>query len=94
MWRVPVLSCIVLPGPRRRKILYRLTQWKTDIGGKLSAMTAGAGKIFVAAIDQHTIHALDVDTGLADWTYTTGGRIDSPPTVVGELVLFGCAGGA
>jgi hypothetical protein len=56
-------------------------------------MTAGDGKIFVAAVDQHTIHALNADTGLADWTYTSGGRIDSPPTVVGELVLFGCADG-
>ncbi len=69
------------------------TRWKANIGGKLSAMTAGAGKIFVAAVDQHTIHALDADSGAAVWTYTSGGRIDSPPTVVGELVLFGCADG-
>ena len=68
--------------------------WQADIGGKLSTMTAAGGKIFVAAIDRHTVHALDADLGKTVWSYTAGGRVDSPPTIAGGLALFGCADGS
>ncbi|MHC4325490.1 MAG: outer membrane protein assembly factor BamB family protein, partial [Planctomycetota bacterium] len=67
--------------------------WRTNIGGRLSTMTAGDGKLFVAAIDQHTVHALAVDSGNKIWSYTAGGRIDSPPTIYNGLAIFGCADG-
>jgi outer membrane protein assembly factor BamB len=56
-------------------------------------MTAGDGKLFVAAIDQHTVHALDADSGKKIWSYTAGGRVDSPPTIYNGLAIFGCADG-
>ena len=68
--------------------------WQADVGGKLSTMTSAGGKIFVAAIDRHTVHALDADSGKTVWTYTAGGRVDSPPTIAGGLVLFGCGDGS
>ena len=51
------------------------------------------GKVFVAQIDAHTVHALDAGTGKRVWSYTTAGRVDSPPTVHQGLVLFGSADG-
>jgi outer membrane protein assembly factor BamB len=67
--------------------------WKTRLGGRLTAATVAGGKAFVAQIDEHTLHALDSHSGKRMWSFTAGGRIDSPPTVPGGLVLFGCRDG-
>ena len=67
--------------------------WKRKLGGRLSAPTIACGKVFVASVDTHTLHALDVKTGRPLWSYTTGGRIDSPPTYYKGLALFGSADG-
>ncbi len=67
--------------------------WQTEIGGKLSTMTAADGRLFVTAIDQHTVYALSAYTGQSLWSFTAGGRIDSPPTIYNALVMFGCADG-
>jgi hypothetical protein len=67
--------------------------WQTELGGKLSSVVVSAGKLFVAAIDAHTVHALDADTGKPAWSFTAGGRIDSPPTIYRGRVLFGSADG-
>jgi hypothetical protein len=50
-------------------------------------------RLYVAGKDEHTLHALDIKDGRRLWQFTAAGRIDSPPTVHGELVLFGCADG-
>ena len=68
-------------------------RWSTRIGGRLTPPTVAGGKLFVASIDTHTLHALDAKGGHAQWTYTAGGRIDSPPTFYRGLVLFGSADG-
>jgi hypothetical protein len=47
----------------------------------------------VAAIDAHTVHALDARTGRRLWSYTAGARVDSPPTIHRGLALFGCRDG-
>jgi outer membrane protein assembly factor BamB len=49
--------------------------------------------VFVAAIDSHTVHALDAQKGTALWSFTAGARVDSPPTIHRGLVLFGSADG-
>ena len=67
--------------------------WQTKLGGRLSALTVAAGKLFVAEIDAHTVHALDAATGKPLWSFTAGGRVDSPPTYYRGLVLFGSADG-
>jgi len=67
--------------------------WRTKIGGRLSSPVVSHGKIFVAAIDTHTICVLDAASGKALWSYTAGGRIDSPPTIHKNTVLFGSADG-
>ncbi len=67
--------------------------WKTERGGRLTSATVAGGKVYVAQVDKHTLHALDCSTGKIQWSFTAGGRIDSPPTVPGGLVLFGCRDG-
>jgi len=75
-------------------VLIELGQaWQTKLGGPLSAPTVAAGLVFVAAIDAHTVHALDAADGQLRWSVTAGGRVDSPPTYHKGLVLFGSADG-
>jgi outer membrane protein assembly factor BamB len=67
--------------------------WSSKLGGKLSTMVVADGKLFVASSDAHTVHALDADTGEPLWSFTTGGRVDSPPTIWKGRALFGSADG-
>jgi len=67
--------------------------WENHLGGRLSALTIAGGRVYVAQIDQHTIHALDERDGSLKWSYTTGGRVDSPPTYWKGRVVFGSADG-
>ncbi|NQU20449.1 MAG: PQQ-binding-like beta-propeller repeat protein, partial [Candidatus Nealsonbacteria bacterium] len=73
--------------------------WKAELGGKLSPVTAADGKVFVAAVDKHTVYALDSTNGKELWKYTAGGRVDTPPTIVSvqqaanSLCVFGCRDG-
>lgn len=63
--------------------------WRAELGGRLSSPVIAEGKLFVAAIDTHTIHALDAADGQPVWQFTAGGRIDSPPTIHNGCALFG-----
>ena len=67
--------------------------WQVKLGGKLSSVVVADGKVFLAAVNAHTVHALQADTGKAVWTYAAGARIDSPPTFYQGRVLFGSADG-
>ncbi|MBI5686233.1 MAG: PQQ-binding-like beta-propeller repeat protein [Verrucomicrobia bacterium] len=67
--------------------------WQTEICGKLSAMTCAEGRLFVASVNTHTVHALDAGSGKRLWGFTVGGRVDSPPTLWQGRVLFGSADG-
>jgi outer membrane protein assembly factor BamB len=64
-----------------------------ELKGRLTPPVAVGGRVYVAAKDEHTIHALGIEDGKAAWRFTAGGRIDSPPTIHGGLVLFGCVDG-
>ena len=61
--------------------------------GRLTQPVVAKGKVFVASVESHTLHALNADNGRAAWQFTAGGRIDSSPTVWRDRVLFGCADG-
>ncbi len=67
--------------------------WNMKLGGSLSALSIAGGKVYVARIDAHTLHALDQQSGKPVWKYTTGGRIDSPPTIADGRAIFGSADG-
>ena len=72
--------------------------WQVKIPGPLTPPVIADGKVYVSAIEAHTVHALESSTGKQVWAYTAGGRVDSPPTIVkttkgGALCLFGCRDG-
>jgi len=67
--------------------------WKARIGNKLSAPTIAGGRVFVSSVDANTLYALNGADGRTAWTFTAGGRIDSPPTIHKGRVLFGSADG-
>ncbi len=68
-------------------------KWESELGGRISPPTIAAGRVYVAQKDQHSVHALDAETGKHVWSYTTGGRVDSPPSYDRGRVLFGSADG-
>jgi len=68
-------------------------QWEIALGGRLTQPTVAAGTVFVAAVDQHAVHALDAANGTTRWTFTAGGRVDSSPTYHEGLLLFGANDG-
>ncbi len=63
--------------------------WTTQVGGRLTQPVIHDGVVVVASIDRHTIHGMDARTGRPLWQQTAGGRVDSAPTIRGDLVLFG-----
>ena len=67
--------------------------WQAEVGRGLTAPVIAAGLVVAAAGEVHRVVALDAATGRHRWAYTAGGRIDSPPTVCGGRVLFGCRDG-
>ena len=67
--------------------------WKIKIGKRLSSPVAAKGRIYISEIDVHTIHAIDAVNGKSLWSFTANGRIDSPPTIYGNMILFGSADG-
>ncbi|MCC9600522.1 PQQ-binding-like beta-propeller repeat protein [Stieleria sp. JC731] len=68
-------------------------QWRVNLGGRLTSPVISGGKVYIAQIDQHTLHAIDEKNGQTEWSFTAGARIDSPPTVAQGRVVFGCADG-
>jgi len=68
-------------------------QWRTKLGGRLTAPVAAGGLVFVAAADANKVHAVDAKTGEPVWNFTAAGRIDSPPTIHHGLCLFGARDG-
>lgn len=67
--------------------------WNKEIGGELSAVVISGNRLFVAQKEQHTVHAIDATSGDKIWSYTAGGRIDSPPALYQGSVVFGSADG-
>jgi outer membrane protein assembly factor BamB len=68
-------------------------KWKAKVASRVSAVTAAGGKVFAAAMDTHQVIALDAETGRQVWSFTTGGRVDSPPTIYKGMALVGCRDG-
>ncbi|HUT32895.1 MAG TPA: PQQ-binding-like beta-propeller repeat protein [Planctomycetota bacterium] len=67
--------------------------WQADLGGRLSSPTVAEGKVFVAAVDEHRVCALNAGSGQPAWQFTAGARVDSPPTIHGGSAIFGCRDG-
>lgn len=69
------------------------TAWTTELSGKLTAPVIADNRLLVAETAAHRVVALDATNGNTLWTYVAGARIDSPPTIHRDRVLFGSADG-
>ena len=67
--------------------------WQSEIGTAPGGLVVAGGKVLVAGAGDHTVHALRAEDGRPAWQYTTGGRVDSPPTFHAGLAIFGSADG-
>ncbi len=68
-------------------------RWAVKVGDTITPPVIADGRVVLADKETHTVYALDSDTGRALWSYSAGGRIDSPPTLHQSLVLFGSSDG-
>ena len=68
-------------------------RWQADVGGRLTGPTVSGGRAFVASVDEHSICAIDADSGKPAWRFTAGARVDSPPTLHNGRAVFGCRDG-
>jgi len=71
-----------------------LLGWQHELGGRLTSCVIADNRLYVASADAHTLYALDAMTGKSLWHVTCDGRLDSPPTVHDNLVIFGCRDGS
>ena len=69
------------------------TRWNVDLGGTLGPVSVAGGKVFVPLVDEHDVIALNADDGAKLWQFTTGARVDTPPTLYQSMVYFGSADG-
>ena len=67
--------------------------WVATCTPPVTPPVVARGHVYVAEVDTHTLHALDVDSGDRKWSFVANGRIDSPPTVCGNLCVFGTRSG-
>jgi len=67
--------------------------WQAKLGGRITPAVVAGGKLFIGSVDAHRVLCLDSKEGKAVWSYTAGGRVDSPPTIHKGRVLFGSADG-
>jgi len=68
-------------------------QWRVRLQGRLTPPVVAENRVYVAAKDEHALYAFAIENGQELWQFTASGRIDSPPTVYGDLVLLGCTDG-
>jgi len=90
----PTYRCDAFRSGATGKVPADLKQaWQAEIGIAPSAPVIADGRVFVTSVDEHRVCALDAASGRQQWTYTAGGRIDTPPTVHRGTVLFGSRDG-
>ncbi|PCJ57383.1 MAG: hypothetical protein COA79_16070 [Planctomycetota bacterium] len=62
-------------------------------GDRLTQPVIAEGKIIVSLVESHIVVAMDAKTGKQLWKFTTGGRLDTPPTIYKGQCLVGCHDG-
>jgi outer membrane protein assembly factor BamB len=67
--------------------------WRTAVAARPSGLVVGQGVVLGAAVDAHTVFALDAEEGDRRWSYTAGGRVSAPPTLHEGMALFGSVDG-
>ncbi len=68
-------------------------EWQVHIGANLTPPVAACGKVYVSDKDRNTVYAIDIQNGKILWKCPVGGRVDSPPALYRDKVIFGSADG-
>jgi outer membrane protein assembly factor BamB len=63
--------------------------WETQLPTGLTTMTIANRKLYVASKDTHQLFCLDDTNGIILWSFDTGARVDSPPSIYKGRVIFG-----
>jgi len=67
--------------------------WQVDLGSRPTGCVAVGDTVLAAVPDFHQVVALHANDGKRIWTFTAGGRIDTPPTIYRGRAYFGCTDG-
>jgi outer membrane protein assembly factor BamB len=68
-------------------------KWQVKLPGNPTASIVVGDTLYVCTPDTHMLYAMNTACGKIDWTFTAGGRIDSPPTYYKGMVIFGSKDG-
>ncbi len=63
--------------------------WDARLAPVVTPPVAADGRVFVASTELGQVRAFDITTGKLAWTVTLGSRIDSAPTILGNLCVIG-----
>jgi len=67
--------------------------WEHKFNSATTQLVVADRRLILAEEDAHTVFCLDSESGRSLWHFTTGGRIDSAPTLHDGMVLFGSVDG-
>jgi outer membrane protein assembly factor BamB len=67
--------------------------WKDSLAGLVTAPVASGGHVFAADLHRRKVMMLGAADGKTIWERYVGGRVTTPPTIDGDLCLFGAADG-
>jgi outer membrane protein assembly factor BamB len=67
--------------------------WRIQLGSRATQPVIVGNRLWVAEKGANAIHCFDVRTGEAVYTFTPGGAVDSSPTLIDGMAVFGCRDG-
>ena len=68
--------------------------WQTTLGSDLTAVTIADNRMFVCSKAEQILYCLDASTGKELWQLATPTMVDSPPTIISGLCVFGSVDGS
>jgi eukaryotic-like serine/threonine-protein kinase len=66
-----------------------MLKWKFKTRGAVVSSPAVVAEVLYAGSNDHSLYALNANSGTLKWRFRTGGRVASSPAVAGGLVYFG-----
>ena len=67
--------------------------WDARLAPMATPPVAAGGRVFVADTERGQVKAFDIKSGKPAWTVTLGSRVDSAPTLLGNLCVIGARDG-